>query len=516
MIAQFIGAATKIRLSQRTIAGGLAAFCLFAGAFLVVAYFAYRYAILSPADAESARLAAMIFAPALVGLFVAASLTLGLTGMALARQGFAAPLRDLQTCLTVALREPVNASKLALPDKQGGEIGKVIRTANDLFAQITASHWEAFHSMQTMASHTSDAVIAYDVDGNLLYANRPCISLCGFKTFDELKESATLPLFEMTPETPPVALPDGLSHGSFSKEVVLIGNGDNRTTVLLSAARLPVSAQFPTRFYASITDISVLRSAQEMLEAQNMELSTANRAKSEFLANMSHELRTPLNAIIGFSEIMKKQAFGPLGSPHYLEYMEDIHNSGNHLVDIINDILDLSKIEAGCMELHETKLPVRTMINSCLRIMHERAASAEVKLVVRVPDDLPDLHADERLVKQMLINLLSNGVKFTPAGGTITVGAQYKSGAVLIGVADTGIGMSREDALLALEPFRQVDGSHTRQQEGTGLGLPLVKSYIELHGGGFRLDSGPGKGTLVTLTFPPERTLTPVTEKSVA
>lgn len=186
------------------------------------------------------------------------------------------------------------------------------------------------------------------------------------------------------------------------------------------------------------------------------------------------------------------------------------------MLALINDILDLSKIEAGRMELHETKLPVRTIIDSCLRIMHERASSADVKLVVRVPDDLPDLHADERLVKQMLINLLSNGVKFTPAGGTITVGAQYKSGAVLIGVADTGIGMNREDALLALEPFRQVDGSHTRQQEGTGLGLPLVKSYIELHGGGFRLDSGPDKGTLVTLTFPPERTLTPVAEKSVA
>jgi two-component system cell cycle sensor histidine kinase PleC len=148
--------------------------------------------------------------------------------------------------------------------------------------------------------------------------------------------------------------------------------------------------------------------------------------------------------------------------------------------------------------------------------MHERAGSAGIKLTASVPDDLPDIRADERLVKQMLINLLSNGVKFTPEGGAVTIIAQAKGGALLIGVADTGIGMNREEALIALEPFRQVDGSNERRQEGTGLGLPLVKSYIELHGGGFRLDSGPGKGTVVTLTFPPERVLAPMARRSVA
>jgi len=515
MTAKNISSVTNIRFGERAVALGLTAFVLLAGALLAVAYFAYRYALLTPPDAYAAS-AAMIFALAFAGLFFAAAFTLGLTGMARARQDFIKPLRDLRTCLVTAQHDPVNASKLVLPQKPDGELGEAIAAANDLFAQITASHWDAFHSMRTMASHTSDAIIAYDDAGKLLYANRACIGLCGFKTFDEIEESADVPRFEMSPDTAPVALPDCLSHGSFSKEVVLIGNQDQRTTVLLNAARLPVSAQFPTRFYASITDISALRDAQEKLKKQNMQLSTANRAKSEFLANMSHELRTPLNAIIGFSEIMKNQAFGPLGSPQYLDYMEDIHNSGNHLVDIINDILDLSKIEAGRMELHETKLPVRTIIDSCVRIMHERAASAGIELVTAVPDDLPDLHADERLVKQMLINLLSNGVKFTPAGGTVTVGAQFKAGAMLIAVADNGIGVNRDEALIALEPFRQVDGSNTRQQEGTGLGLPLVKSYIELHGGGFRLDSGPGKGTLVTLTFPPERTMLPLAAQSVA
>jgi signal transduction histidine kinase len=436
--------------------------------------------------------------------------------MAAAREGANAPLHDIRACMAEALRDPINASKLALPDKQPGELGQLIGAANDLFAQITASHWEAFHSMQTMATHSSDAIIAYDEVGKLLYANRACVSLCGFSTFDELQESAETLRFEVETDTAPVSLPDCLSQGSFSKEVVLIGNEEKRTTVLLSAARLPVSAQFPTRFYASITDISKLRAAQAGLEKKNMELSGANRAKSEFLANMSHELRTPLNAIIGFSEIMKNQSFGPLGSPQYLEYMEDIYNSGNHLVAIINDILDLSKIEAGRMDLKETKLPLRSVIESCIRIMRERAESAEITLTASVPDNLPDLQADERLVKQMLINLLSNGVKFTQAGGSVTVGAQFKGGALLIGVADNGVGMNREEALIALEPFRQVDGSHERQLEGTGLGLPLVKSYIELHGGGFRLDSGPGKGTMVTLTFPPERIMAPVLARSVA
>ena len=168
------------------------------------------------------------------------------------------------------------------------------------------------------------------------------------------------------------------------------------------------------------------------------------------------------------------------------------------------------------MELHETRLPVKAIVDSCVRIMAERATHAELNLAVSVPDNLPDIRGDERLVKQMLLNLLSNAIKFTRAGGTVTIGAQEKAGAVLVGVADTGIGMDREDAMIAIEPFRQVESAQSEQVQGTGLGLPLVKSYIELHGGGFRLDSGPGKGTLITLTFPPERSIAPDDAQSVA
>ena len=172
MIAKLINSATKIRLGPRTVAVGLAAFTVLVEVFLVVAYFAYRYAVLTPPDTIAASMAAIIFTPTLVGLFIATAFTLGLTGMAL--QGFVTPLRDLRTCLVVALRDPVSASKLTLPDEQDSELGEVIGAANDLFGQITASHWDAFHSMRTMSYHTSDAVIAYDVDGKLLYANRAC------------------------------------------------------------------------------------------------------------------------------------------------------------------------------------------------------------------------------------------------------------------------------------------------------------------------------------------------------
>jgi signal transduction histidine kinase len=556
MFAKIISSATKIHADRRLAVVGLVGFVLLSAAFLVVSYFAYKFAIQTPSDAESARFAALVFAPAIVGLFFAAVLVLGLTGLAIAREGFAAPLRDLRTCLEEALRDPASANKLALPNSQAGELGEVIGAANDLFGLISSASGQVPSVTPSMDAtppadvtppvdvtpsetvtapevpdpldsptadpapsivpHLPDAVIAYDSDRKIADANVAGLALCGFATIEELQETAEPPRFEMSPGAPPLALPDCLAEGTFSRDVILIGKDEQRTPILLNAARLPDSEDYPVRYYASMIDLSERHTAQARLENQNRALSKANRAKSEFLANMSHELRTPLNAIIGFSEIMKNQAFGPLGSAQYLDYMEDIHNSGNHLVSIINDILDLSKIEAGRMELHEATIPVRTIVESCVRLMHERAENAGIKLVASLPDDLPDLQADERLVKQMLINLLSNGVKFTAAGGTVSVSAQEKSGALLLAVADNGVGMSREEALIALEPFRQVDGKETQQLEGTGLGLPLVKSYIELHEGGFRLNSAPGKGTAITLTFPPKRVITPITERSVA
>jgi signal transduction histidine kinase len=239
---------------------------------------------------------------------------------------------------------------------------------------------------------------------------------------------------------------------------------------------------------------------------------TANKNKSDFLANMSHELRTPLNAIIGFSESISRELFGPVGSPKYLEYSADIQQAGKHLLEIINDILDLSKIEAQEIGIDEVSLNVLGTIQSCIRLVRERAVSAGVQLKLDAPEYLPPLYADERMLKQVMINLLSNAIKFTPAGGEVVISlACFADRGLVIEVADTGIGIAREDISTVLVPFKQVDGDLNRKFEGTGLGLPLSKSMTELHGGTFDIQSEIGVGTIVTVCFPVERIVPEIT-----
>lgn len=241
-----------------------------------------------------------------------------------------------------------------------------------------------------------------------------------------------------------------------------------------------------------------------ILRASKAEL--ADRTKSEFLANMSHELRTPLNAIIGFSETIQRQTFGPVGSPKYIEYIDDINQAGRHLLQVINDILDLSKIEAGEVKLHEEVVEVSKVVESCLILVKERAKMSGVKLNFNIADDLAPLYADERMLKQILINLLSNAIKFTRAGGEIELKAWSRPNAgYVFQVTDTGIGIALNDIPLALSQFKQVDGDLNRRFEGTGLGLPLSKSLTEMHGGSLDLQSQIGVGTTVTVRFPAER-----------
>jgi two-component system cell cycle sensor histidine kinase PleC len=254
------------------------------------------------------------------------------------------------------------------------------------------------------------------------------------------------------------------------------------------------------------------RLAQE-LHAAKESADTASRTKSEFLANMSHELRTPLNAIMGFSEVIRNQMFGPVGVAQYVEYAKDIYTSGAHLLDIINDILDLSKVEAGKLELGEDLIDLREVGESVLDLINGRAQNARLKLLARLPDDLPRLRADKRKVKQMLLNLLSNAVKFTPPDGTVDlIGEVRPDGGVNVAVRDTGIGIAKHQFDLVLSPFGQVDSALSREHQGTGLGLPLVKALIELHGGRLDLESEVGKGTTAILVFPPDRTQHRVSE----
>lgn len=232
---------------------------------------------------------------------------------------------------------------------------------------------------------------------------------------------------------------------------------------------------------------------------------SASRAKSEFLANMSHELRTPLNAIIGFSEIIKDQAFGPIGQQRYSEYAKDIYDSGGSLLQLINDILDLTKIEAGKMELQKSFVDVADVLRRCMRMIKDRASKSNLRLKTSFDPNLPRLFADEGRLRQIGVNLLSNAVKFTPAGGQVVLSASVDpDGAVMIGVADSGIGMSPGEIKVALERFGQTPSSLSRPNEGTGLGLPLTKTLVELHGGRLAIASAPGKGTTVTVRFPPQ------------
>jgi signal transduction histidine kinase len=244
--------------------------------------------------------------------------------------------------------------------------------------------------------------------------------------------------------------------------------------------------------------IEVLRRAKEAAEA-------ASRAKTEFLATVSHELRTPLNAIIGFSELMIRGVLGPIGNPQYSEYLEDIHQSGTHLLSIINDILDFSKAEASKLELHESEVDVHQVVIGLTRLLGPRARDAGLALFDRIPSGLPHLWCDERKLKQMLLNLLTNAVKFTPRGGTIEVEASCDEAGLTISVRDTGIGIAKADLVRVLQPFVQADNELSRRHEGTGLGLTLVNSMIAMHGGKFHLESEVGTGTAAILNFPPER-----------
>jgi two-component system cell cycle sensor histidine kinase PleC len=243
----------------------------------------------------------------------------------------------------------------------------------------------------------------------------------------------------------------------------------------------------------------------------------ANAAKSQFLANVSHELRTPLNAILGFSEILKGRLFGPLGAPQYEGYVNDIHESGVLLLNLINDLLDLSKIEAGKFELQEDDCDIVEIVESAVHVVAERAAKAAVVIEQRLAA-LPLVRADYRKVKQILLNLLSNAIKFTPAGGSIQVSGEVgSSGGVTLIVADTGIGIPPHQLDTVLEPFTQVENIMTRTHAGTGLGLPLCKSLIELHGGTLTLESEVGSGTTVTIMFPRGRSLaTPMGARTAA
>lgn len=254
--------------------------------------------------------------------------------------------------------------------------------------------------------------------------------------------------------------------------------------------------------------------AEDAMRKTNQELTTArdkadaaDKAKSAFLANMSHELRTPLNAIIGFSEILSTQIFGPIGSERYLGYATDIHKSGTHLLGLINDILDISKLDAASLELKDDSVDLKAMIEDCVHAMEALASDANIHLTTEVDARLGKIRADHRRLFQIFLNLMSNAIKFTPEGGKVSVSVNVQNAHLVIAVTDTGIGMAPQDIPRALERFGQIDSTLARKYEGTGLGLPLVKNLVELHGGRLEIQSKLGAGTTAFVFLPEDRIL---------
>ena len=228
----------------------------------------------------------------------------------------------------------------------------------------------------------------------------------------------------------------------------------------------------------------------------------AGKSKKQFLANMSHELRTPLNAVIGFSELIKTEAMGPMAHDQYRQYVDDIHQCSTHLLSVINNILDQSKVEGGRFELNKQPVDAGTLLRRVIDRMQQPAKDSGHAIQIDIAEDLPDVLADERAVEQIVINLLSNAIKFTPDGGTITVAASAGSEGIRLSVSDTGIGIAADQIPVVLEPFRQFEGGLDRAYDGTGLGLPLSATMVELHGGSIRIDSTPGHGTTVSVDLP--------------
>jgi two-component system cell cycle sensor histidine kinase PleC len=294
-----------------------------------------------------------------------------------------------------------------------------------------------------------------------------------------------------------------------TKDGGFVSVGTDITAIKLSEQRL---ADREHQLQATVNDLESSRATLEAQTRQLIELTgkyanekeraeTANRAKSEFLANISHELRTPLNAIIGFSEMMHQQMFGAIGQPKYLEYALDIQQSGRYLLDVINDILDMSKIEAGRMDLMLETLNVGEIIAESLRVVQQTATERNIRLETQ-GNPILELSGDRRALKQVLINLLSNAVKFTPVGGQVSMRTYRYRGSVRLAISDTGVGIPRHEIAKLGRPFEQVENQFTKGHKGTGLGLAISRSIIELHGGRLEIKSRLGEGTTVTCILP--------------
>ncbi|SCM77026.1 PAS domain protein [uncultured Pleomorphomonas sp.] len=402
---------------------------------------------------------------------------------------------------------PVSARLHSMPMEGGiASLLVVQETAAATSRDRLATAEQRAEDMEAILDTATDGVLVLDQKGLVIGANKSAEALFG----NERSHMIGMAFVDLlAPESHRSALDylDGLSRNALSsvlndgREVIGRVAGGGLVPLFMTVGR--VSA---TKFCAVLRDITQWKRAEEELTSAKKAAENASSQKSDFLAKMSHEIRTPLNAIIGFSEVMMEERFGPVGNDRYKEYLRDIHVSGTHIMSLVNDLLDLSKIEAGKLELTFEAVGLNDVVRECAALMQPQANRERIIIRTSLSSSLPPVVADNRSLRQIILNLLSNAVKFNSAGGQVIVSTLYEeSGEVVLRVRDTGQGMSEGDIVKAMEPFRQLSTSRTGG--GTGLGLPLTKALVEANRASFQIDSTPGQGTMIQITFPSTRVL---------
>jgi PAS domain S-box-containing protein len=374
---------------------------------------------------------------------------------------------------------------------------------------LRAAEAEA-RELRSILDTATDGVIVLERDGRIVSLNRSAEALFGY----ESSELVGKPFGELfAPESRRAALDylDGLSLNGVAsvlndgREVIGRVREGGLIPLFMTMGRI---AEGTGKFCAVLRDITQWKRAEEDLLNAKREAERASSAKSDFLAKISHEIRTPLNAIIGFSEVMMDERFGPVGNERYRQYLRDIHASGGHLVSLLNDLLDLSKIEAGKLDLTFASVDLTALLQQCVAIMQPQANRERIIIRTSLLPTLPAIVVDERSIRQIVLNLLSNSIKFTGAGGQVIVSTALTDRAeAVLRVRDTGVGMSEKEIETALEPFRQLATSTRWGSGGTGLGLPLTKALVEANRASFTIKSAVNAGTLVEITFPATRVL---------
>ncbi len=467
-------------------------------------------------DAESINNGLMAFVGRVGGLVFIISVFVSAATVAAHSLLVLNPLLEIRRKLRAAEDDPTNADRYKLDIARNDEIGETAAAINALLTRLSdvrrSDVQEREQRLKDFGDASSDWFWEMDDQLRFSYFSDRFVDITGVpqeNLLGKTRQETGIPGVKI--EVWRNHLADLAACRPFRDFVHPRVRADGQT-VYLSINGKPIFDEHGTfkGFRGTGRDVTERKLREEALLVAKQQAEVANRAKTEFLANMSHELRTPLNAVIGFAEIMKEGRMGPIGNPRYLEYVSDIHESGRHLLHLINDVLDLSKIEAGTARLKEDDLDVEKTIDGCLRLVGTRAAAGQIEITREFPGKpLSLLHADPHALKQILVNLLSNAVKFTPAGGRIRISAQSSpDDGHIIQISDTGIGIEPENIPRALARFQQVEGQMDRTYEGSGLGLSLAKSLTELHGGALDLRSQVGVGTTVTIRFPAERVVT--------